>query len=116
MKPAGEGNVPWWAERKQIMNFNEATVRLGNKERRKLENNTWLEKIGNDEIGVRLHNTVMVRFHRNGSIKVYSGGWHSCTTKKRINKYTKAGIHQKKYVWWLGNGNQFQEGAEVGEK
>lgn len=97
-----------------MRNFDEALAKLNGRDRCKLENNTYLERLTADEIGVKLHSTIVVRYHRNGSVKVYSGGWHTVTTKARINDYSLARIHQRKSAWYFANGEPFTEGAEVG--
>lgn len=98
-----------------MRNFDEALAKLNGRDRRMLDGlrNTYLERITADEIGVKLHNTYVVRFHRNGSVKVYSGGWHTVTTKARINTYSPANLTQRNFAWYL-NGEPFTEGAEVG--
>src|SRR5262249_51934134 len=38
----------------------------------------------------RLHNTVVVAFRPDGSIVLSSGGWHTVTSKDRINRVIRA--------------------------
>jgi hypothetical protein len=58
------------------------------KNSRKIANNTYLQRRGNDDIAVRLHSTDVVTFHKNGDITVSTGGWNTVTTKDRIQRYT----------------------------
>lgn len=98
-----------------MRNFDQALAKLNGRDRRKLENNTYLERISDNEIGVKLHSTYVVRFNRNGSIKVSSGGWETVTTKARINTYSPASISQRKGVWYMADGSEFEDGMEVGQ-
>lgn len=41
---------------------------------------------GNAEIAVRFHNTIIVRYYANDIIELNSGGYHTATTKQRINQ------------------------------
>jgi hypothetical protein len=58
---------------------------------RKVANNTYLERRGND-IAVRLHATDVVTFHADGTATLDSGGWLTVTTKARMNEYLPGGI------------------------
>lgn len=54
------------------------------RERRKVANNTYAERRG-DDIALRLHQTDVVTFHPDGSITLNTGGWYTVTTKDRMN-------------------------------
>jgi hypothetical protein len=62
-----------------------------NKLSRKSENNTWIEQRG-ENIAVRLHNTDVVLYKPDGGFVLDTGGWHSVTTKDRINGYAPHGV------------------------
>lgn len=55
---------------------------------RPVANNTRLEwtDAARTELGVRLHNTVIANFKPNGGIELDTGGWHTVTTKDRLNR------------------------------
>jgi hypothetical protein len=74
---------------------------LGNKIRKKIENNTYVERINDTAIGIRLHQTYILTFHKGGQIMVKTGGWQTSTTKNRINQFMPdgVGIHQVKHKW-----------------
>jgi len=57
------------------------------RERRKLENNTYLERRDSDAIAVRLHRTDVLTFYRDGGIGIDTGGWNTVTTRDRMNRY-----------------------------
>ena len=78
------------------------------RESRKLENNTYLQRRG-DNIAVKLHNTDVVTFAPNGDVVLDSGGWLTSTTKDRMNKYLpgpgggSAHVWQKNGRWFCGD-------------
>lgn len=40
-----------------------------------------------DWIGIKLHQTVVVKFYKDGRVQLNSGGWQTVTTRERINCY-----------------------------
>ena len=97
------------------MNYQSALEKLGTRSRRKLTNNTYLEKIDDDTIGVRLHSTYVVTFKSNGTAILNSGGWYTRTTKDRINAYAPGQIRQAKGHWYLVDGSEFRDGVVLSE-
>ena len=81
--------------------YTEALAKLNGRDKRKLENNTYLEKRING-IAVRLHNTDVILYQPDGNIILNSNGWHTVTTKDHLNKYSPAHVHQKNYKWFQG--------------
>lgn len=80
------------------------------KERRKVANNTWLERRSHngdpdDEIAVRLHDTDVVTYRRDGAISLNTGGWFTVTTKARINEFTPFSISSVKGEWFVAQRN-----------
>lgn len=57
------------------------------RERRRLQNNTYLERRPGDDIAVRLHSTDVLTFSPDGTITLDTGGWNTVTTKDRMNTY-----------------------------
>jgi len=78
--------------------FTEASNRLGSRESRKLENNTYLQRRG-EAIAVKLHSTDVVTFQPDGRVVLTSGGWRTPTTKDRLNKYSPVNIWSQKGQW-----------------
>jgi len=78
---------------------------LGSRDRKKLENNTYLERcdLGDGYFAVVLHRTEVVKIYRDGTYVLSSGGWLTLTTRKRINKYSPAFIWQKNFTWFLAS-------------
>jgi len=111
------------------MNFTEAkklfdTAR--NKETGKpIANNTRIIKVDDKTYAVRLHETNVVTFHKNGKITLDSGGWRTQTTKERINdainEYNQYLI-QDKGMWYLATGwndphrTLYQDGITINTK
>jgi hypothetical protein len=59
--------------------------------RRKVANNTWLERHG-DDIAIRLHQTDIVTLHPDGTATLDTGGWLTVTTKSRMNDALPGGL------------------------
>jgi hypothetical protein len=85
-------------------NLAEAEAVLRGRESVRLGNNTYLEAVGARAIGfvgVRLHNTYIVRFWYDGKITLHTGGYRTVTTKDRINQFIKGSVFQKAHVWYF---------------
>jgi hypothetical protein len=74
----------------------------------KLGHNTVLREVftgerGSEDVQVVLHDTPIVTFHADGTLTLNSGGWHSVTTKARINEILPMHIQiqQIKGTWWV---------------
>ena len=95
------------------MNYGHADTKLhhrghgGSMQSRKLENNTYLKRLGDDEIGLLLHNTYVARFRRDGSVILDSGGWRTKTTKDRLRYVSGVTVisHRPRgyahSLWWI---------------
>ncbi len=99
------------------MNYQTAIAKLGNRNSRKVGNNTYLEKAG-EAVAIRLHSTQILTFHPDGKAVVNTGGWKTVTTKARLNDYLPAGrISQERGQWyWTQNGARvglFNDGDTV---
>lgn len=98
------------------MTYNEALSMVHgktNRKSRKVGNNTYAEIEYDNSVSIRLHGTAVVRFYPNGLVKLNSGGWQTSTTKDRINKYSPVKVYQKKYVWYLEDGSEFEDNILV---
>jgi len=76
---------------------------VGTKARVKVANNTYAERVGANVIGIRLHNTYVVEYHRDGSVIVNDGGYRTVTTKARINEFIPVlwGVYQHDREWYV---------------
>lgn len=92
------------------MNYQQACEKLTGRcvRVRKLKNNTYLERLDNESIAVRLHSTNVLVYKADGSVIIDSGGWRTVTTKGRMNEYLPYGfrISQTRGQWYLGNYTQ----------
>lgn len=95
-----------------MLTFKTAGEKLGNRDRKKLENNTYLVRVDDKTFGVKLHNTIVVYIHQNGRFTLDTGGWRTNTTKDRINRYGPASVHQNNNIWYIGQGI-FEDGVIV---
>ncbi len=76
---------------------------LGKRWRKKVANNTYLERRLNGDIEVVLHYTAVVVAHSDGTFTLNSGGWRSVTTKERINRFSPARVWQQNWTWYTGS-------------
>ena len=75
---------------------------LGGRKSRKVANNTYLKRLENDDVVLRLHETDILTAKPNGSVVVNTGSWRTVTTKARLNDWIKdgLGIYQNRGVWY----------------
>lgn len=94
-KNAGQKKMP------QAFNYNDAAEVYDNTPRGNLGGNTTIRRDGNDYV-IRLHKTDIIRYHPDDSITLNSGGYHTATTKGRINAFLspKISISQKNNEWF----------------
>lgn len=87
--------------------YSDAERVLGKRERRKLQNNTYLERLSSESIVVRLHNTHILVYHQSGDITYQTGGWRTITSKARMNEYGAHGVQiwSDRSVWYIGTSN-----------
>lgn len=58
---------------------------LGDNDAMKIAHNTTLVRLDADNLGVVLHSTTIVTFHRDGRISLNTGGWNTPLTRQRMN-------------------------------
>lgn len=81
---------------------------------RKIGNNTYAYIEHDGSVSIELHGTKVVVFYPNGLVKLNSGGYHTQTTKKRINKYSPVRVYQENFEWFLSDGTPFEDNMIVG--
>ena len=105
------------------MNYAQADSQLTgrNRESRKLANNTYLLRRG-DDIVIRLHHTNIITFLHNGEVVLNTGGWQTVTTKDRMNRFGGVRIYQKNWDWFIrrdsdihGEYQPYTDGMRVSE-
>lgn len=72
--------------------------------RRKLANNTYVRRLPDDTIAIRLHETDIVIVRPDDTFMLNSGGWRTYTTKDRINKFSPARVYQERNQWYMWPG------------
>ena len=77
---------------------------------RPIANNTRIIQITDHTIGVKLHNTMIVKYHENDHldcidygdlIEFNTGGWKTVTTKERMNRFAPISIWSERHVWYI---------------
>lgn len=78
-----------------------------NRFRRRIANNTYVWRMPDASIAIRLHNTDILKFSANGAIVYRTGGWRTVTTKQRLNHFgpSHISIYQDKHNWYIRNHN-----------
>ena len=71
------------------------------RDHRNIGNNTKLQRNG-DDIDVILHATAIISYHPDNTTTLRAGGWHTVTTKARMNYLTHAYVWSNKGVWQVG--------------
>jgi hypothetical protein len=86
-------------------NYDEASAILGNRKRRKVAHNTYLNDLrvnGKGAIVLTYHATDVVQFMQSGSVQLETAGWKTVTTKKRFNECGFA-VWQTDSEWFFTN-------------
>ena len=99
-------------ERRKKMAYQDVKDRLYRGQgHRKVANNTRLELVSRElgeRIEMTLHGHIVARFYPR-YMQLFSGSWHTATTKDRLNMALSiggvkvSGIYQKDWVWYYGN-------------
>lgn len=99
---------------------------LNGRERRKFDHNTYFERLSDDQIGVKLHNTFIVTISKDMPIVLNTGDWRTVTTRDRINKilrmifktapvYVATRNNFMSYQGPIGGPVEFFDGMQVNE-
>ena len=85
------------------MDYEQAKEKLGGRKSRLVDNNTRLQEREGGALALRLHETDVLTWTKDGACVFQSGGWRTPTTKDRMNNYGPGpGIRQEKGVWYIG--------------
>ena len=72
---------------------------------RKVNHNTYANRVDDQTIAVRLHATDVVLAHADGTVTLHDGGWLTVTTKARMNDQTRpANVWSERGVWFVSSG------------
>jgi hypothetical protein len=100
-------------------NFNQAYTFLGKRAARNVKGkqSTKVVRLDPDTIALRYHGTSVVTWHADGRITLRSNGWHTVTTKRRINQGAPVTVYQEKFLWYVDTAERkrvpFEEGMVV---
>jgi hypothetical protein len=99
----------------RLVSYKDAKDQLGTRKTRKLANNTYLVPVTIPEaIAVRLHQTYIVMYKKNGDITLNSGGWRTMTTRSRFDVLLPDGwrVWADKGEWYLSKA-AYQKDADT---
>lgn len=90
----------------EILNYQQAENYLSSGRnpfrRTTLDANTYLQKMPLGEIQVILYGTPVVTYWPDGRIILYSGGFRTVTTKRRMNAYqNQVRVFQHNFEWFV---------------
>lgn len=88
---------------KHLRTWKDAQEVLGKRDSRKVANNTYLKRTGEDEISLLLHSTYIVRWTRGVGCLLNSGGWRTYTTKERMNRFSPFSVRSDRGTWWCSH-------------
>ena len=88
-----------------------------------VRNNTISKSYPDGTFDIFLHNNLIATLYFNGSVKVYSGGHRTATTKQRLNlllKHLDSFVFQSRGEWFIRRDyldvNPFKDGEIVNHK
>ena len=81
--------------------YSELNDLLGNREEKKIRYATRVKRYGEGEIAIYHHATPIIIVNDKGEYYINTRGYHSRTTKDRINDYSPIGIYQKNFEWFV---------------
>ena len=92
------------------MNYTDVLNALGKRQSRKIANHTYIRREG-AVLYVRLHETDVVTLHPDGRVILDSGGYHTPTTKDRIDRFSPVRLYQENSIWYIASGKEWFEKA-----
>lgn len=81
---------------------------------RPLANNTRIEQLNDSTIGIKLHDTYIIKYHENSHldcidygdlIQLDTGGWKTVTTRDRMNRFSPLNIWIERGVMYVSASN-----------
>jgi hypothetical protein len=99
--------------------YEELSEYLGNKDERKIGNNTYIVRLSDIEIGIKLHDTYILKYDPTNVVIIDTGGWETPTTFGRIQTFLNCRgvrIFRKKNVSYITGSNgtfEYRDNIEV---
>jgi hypothetical protein len=83
---------------------------LGDRDSKKIRYATRAVRVG-DGVGIQHHDTVVIVYAPDGTITLDPRGWHTNTTKERLNNWLPKDwyVYQKDHVWYLWRSGENSE-------
>ena len=83
---------------------------------RPIANNTRIEQLDDGTIGIKLHDTYIVKYYSNegnpkwdsDTIQLNSGGWRTVTTRDRMNRFCPLHVWTEKSVMYVSQSNWYE--------
>lgn len=75
-------------------------TKLGNRDSRKVQHNTYLQRRPDGDIALRYHNTDILTWHPDNTVTYQTNGWRTATTKTRMSAWGPLRIWQKNFEWY----------------
>ena len=95
-----------------MLTFEDAQRMLGTRDTKKLARNTWLRAEDGNMV-VKFWDTDIITIDPQDIYTLDSGGYHTATTKERLNDLTPARIWQDRGLWYVANKVPFADGIRV---
>jgi len=95
----------------EIRSYEQANEYLGKKDSRPLRYKTRVNRRG-ENIAITHHDTDIITYQPSGSVIIDTQGWHTSTTKERLNNYLpiirnnrwSQRIYQEDSIWYIEDG------------
>lgn len=87
-----------------------------------VKGNTYINRETYDSVSVTFHGTTILTVNMDGVITLNTGGYHTTTTKRRLNEIARLGqdgydsvfsVHQKDYNWFVNGDIPFEDGMKL---
>lgn len=85
------------------MSYGQAVDKLGSRQSRRIDRNTYLRREDDGSVTVRYHATDIIRFYPDGSATYNTGGWFTYSTKERMNEYGPAKLYSEGGMWLVSH-------------
>lgn len=84
-------------------NYSQAELFLSDKNSRRIPGirSTSIQRLDDERIALIYHETNVVPWYKDGSIRLDSGGYRTLTTKKRMNQGSPFVVYQKNGLWYV---------------
>ena len=85
------------------MTYEQALDKLHGKDSKKLCRSTYLVRIDENCVGIKLYNSIIIRIAKNNQYKLNDYGYKTRLTLDRINQYAPCRVFQKNWNWYIND-------------